>query len=147
LQQALRERCGVASACIVATLQQASWQRCDAVLWQRCDAFRGSAAAQLRYSSQQRRKVTHYATMVSGSSVRSNSRRRKFLFFFFFFYSTISKREREQDKEKRGRLRNLFPDFVCWQAFSRLCLLASSFPTLFVGKLLPGNVNSLQRQE
>jgi hypothetical protein len=65
--------------------------------------------------------------------------------FVFFFYSTISKRKREQDKEKKGRLRNLFLGSVCWQASSRLCLLASSFPSLFVDKLLSGNVNSLQR--
>jgi hypothetical protein len=67
--------------------------------------------------------------------------------FCFFFYSTISKREREQYREKRGRLQNLFPGSVCSQASSWLYLLASSFPALFVGKLLLGNVNSLQRQE
>jgi hypothetical protein len=38
------------------------------------------------------------------------------LFLFYFFYSTVSKREREQDREKRGKLRNLFSGSVCWQA-------------------------------
>jgi hypothetical protein len=87
-------------------------------------------------SSQQRRKATHYATMASGSSARSNGRQGYAALqrwqvasaeIFVFFYSTVSKRER---RARQGEKRQGFE---------------TCFPALLVGKLLPVN-SLLQRQ-
>jgi hypothetical protein len=95
LQQALQQRCGAALARVATTL--------------RCCC-----------SSQQWRKAT------SGSSAGGNGRQgyaalqrwqgaNVEFFFCFSFYSTVSKREREQDREKRDRAS---------KPVSRLCWLA-----------------------
>jgi hypothetical protein len=114
------QRCKLAllQHCRLATLQLASWQRCIAVttrvvtmLWhccstRRCDTVAACAA------------LARVATTAGRATLLCNDGRwlaPKFLCVFFFFYSTVSKKEREQDREKRDRAS---------KPVSRLCWLA-----------------------
>jgi len=99
LQQALQQRCGAASARVVAALR-------------RCCKL----AATAKSNAMARRPVL--AVKAGGPTLLcSDGRRPEFLFLFFFkiFYSTVSKREQKQDREKRDRAS---------KPVSRLCWLA-----------------------
>jgi len=129
----LRRCCNTCRGSVAALLQLASRQHCCSS--RRCGTVAASAAlarvaTTLRRccGSQQRRKAAHYATMASGSSARGNGRQgyaalqrwqvanAEIFVLFCFFYSTVSKREREQDREKRDRAS---------KPVSRLCWLVA----------------------
>jgi len=103
----LRQRCGAALARVVATLQRCC---CDAV------AARDNDGKQ--HTMQRWQVALVLATTTSRAALLCSDGRWPAPKFLFFFYSIVSKREREQDKEKRDRGS---------KPISRLCWLASSF--------------------
>jgi hypothetical protein len=121
LQLALLRHCcdGAALARIVATLQQVSWQRYDAIALQLAATAKNNALCaygngRRRYAAKQRWQATKIFVFV----------------FFFFLTNSFKERTRARQREKRQASKP-----VSW-----LCLLASLFLALFVGKLLPGSV-------
>jgi len=94
---ALRRCCSMCRDDTAALLQHASWQRC-------CNTRRGNAA------------VTRVAATVGRAMLLcSNGRWPAPKFLLFFFYSKVSKREREQDREKRDMASKPVSQ-LCWLA-------------------------------
>ncbi len=116
LQQALRQRCGVALA------------RVAAVLWRCCC---GAVAARSNDGKQRTMQRWQVALVLAATAGRAtllcSDGRWPTPKFLFFFYSTVSKRER---RARQGEKRQGFE---------------TCFPALLVGKLLPVN-SLLQRQ-
>jgi len=84
-------------------------------------------------------------TLLQCLAARYNSS--VFVFFVFIFYSTVSKREQEQDREKRDRASKPVSRF-CWLASSFLstpsCQLPPSTSTPFSGS---SNTSTLRQQQ
>ncbi len=163
LQLALLRHCcdGAALARVVATLQQASWQRCFssrrynaaagvvAALRRSCVAARNNNGEQRTMCLWQRQAALHCRAAMAGGE--------NFCFFFFFFFTWQFQRENESKTERKEAgfktcflalfVGKPFLGSICWQAPSRLCLLASSFlamSTPFNGR---SNTSTLQQQQ
>jgi hypothetical protein len=119
LQRCSRRRGSAALARVVTTLQQASWQRCDAVALQLATTTESNALC--AYGNGRRRYTAEQRWQAAKIFV---------FFFFFFLLDSFKERTRARQREKRQASKP-----VSW-----LCLLASLFLALFVGKLLPGSV-------
>jgi hypothetical protein len=106
LQQALQQRCDAASDRVVATLKQASWQRCGAVA-----------------SSQQRRRATRWR---GGQCSRQRQAALRYsVFFFFFLLDSFKERTKARQREKRQGFETCFPALLVGLNVTRKLSLAA----------------------
>ncbi len=131
----LRRCCSTCRGSVAALLQHASWQRCCSS--RRCGTVATGAATLLQQALRQRCGTTLARVAATlrccccgAVAARSNDEKQRTMQrwqadgrwptskFLFFFKMTVSKREREQNREKRDKASKLV---------SRLCWLASSF--------------------
>jgi len=155
----LRHYCDSAAlARVVATLQLALLRHCCdgaalvrvvAALRRSCVAARSNGGEQRTMCLRQRQAALHCRAAMAGGE--------NFCFFFFKFFTREFQRENESKTErKEAGFKTCFLALfvgkpllgsICWQAPSRLCLLASSFlamSTPFNGR---SNTSTLQQQQ
>jgi len=100
---AMLRHCG-AAARDVTTLRRYSLRCCDATALQFAMLQRCGTTVRDNVGWQRTTQRWRATLELARTAASSDGRRRRLKFLFcFFFYSTVSKREREQGREKRGR--------------------------------------------
>jgi hypothetical protein len=115
LQQALQQRCGAASARVVATLKQASWQRYGAVasLQQRRRATRWRGG---QCSRQRQAALRCSAAMAGGQN----------FCFVFFLLDSFKERTKARQREMRQGFETCFPALLVGLNVTRKLSLAAT---------------------